>query len=230
MAMARPHILVIEDDPLLRRHIENGLSEAGYLPWGVPSAEAAIAACRTQQFDAMVIDRGLPAMDGLSALRALRAQGVTSPAMFLSARADVEDRVDGLNAGSDDYLAKPFALKELVARVRALLRRPRAMAPEMVRVGRLSLDVRAHEVRVDDIPVALTAQDVAIVSIFLRAADRTFSRDVLLDRLEAGTEVQPSAIDHAISRLRRKLGAAGLDPSITTVRGMGYRLAIHRGD
>ncbi len=217
-------VLVVEDDDLLRDFILAGLKHDGLVAVGVRDGQEALILGRSREFDLLILDRNLPSLDGLSLLKAFRSAGVDAPAMFLTALGNTDDRVRGLDSGADDYMAKPFAIEELLARARALLRRPKQVVPDILSFGRLVLDLSSHEVRMDGLKVDLTSQDVVLLSVFLRHPTRVFSREHLLDQMGGGDNITPAAVEHAISRLRRKLDQAGADDVIKTVRGAGYRL------
>lgn len=216
-------ILVAEDDDLLRAFILAGLKQDTFLAYGVSNGEEALQLALTRDFDLLVLDRNLPGLGGLSVLKMLRLRGVIAPAMFLTALGATGDRVQGLDSGADDYMTKPFAIEEFLARARALLRRPKQPLPRTLSFGRLVLDLTRHEALVDGHGIDLTAQDIVLLSVFLKAPARVFSRESLLDQM-GGDEIAPAAVEHAISRLRRKLDAAGVRDVIKTVRGAGYRL------
>ena len=171
----------------------------------------------------------MPVLDGIAVLKALRSDGDVTPALFLTALGDVAERVQGLDAGADDYLTKPFAIAELMARVRALARRPRRLTPDRLRAGAVELDLAGRRVFVAGVEIEVTAQDVVLLSVFLRHPERAFTREALLDRLNPGDDITPAAVEHAVSRLRRKLTQAGASEIIQTVRGVGYRLSSATG-
>jgi two-component system OmpR family response regulator len=217
-------VLVAEDDALLRAFVSEGLRQGGLLPCEAADGRIALDLARSRDFDLYILDRNLPSMDGVSVLRSLRAAGDHTPALFLTALGEIDERVRGLDAGADDYMAKPFAIAELMARVRALVRRPVQLTPESLAAGALRLDVTACRVFLGETELDLTAQDVTLLSIFLRHRRRAFTREALLDQLNAGDDITPAAVEHAVSRLRKKLGQAGAPDVIETVRGVGYRL------
>lgn len=174
-------------------------------------------------YDAMLLDLGLPRREGLEVLRRLRKRGATLPVMILTARETVEDRVRGLDAGADDYLLKPFSLDELLARLRALLRRAHGVADAQNRVGRLSYDSVKRQVRVDDIPLVLSAREMEVLEILLNHAGHVTAKEAIADRLTGWDEgVGENAVEVYIHRLRRKLVGSGV--SIRTLRGLGYLL------
>lgn len=174
-------------------------------------------------YDAMLLDLGLPRREGLEVLRRLRKRGVTLPVMILTARETVEDRVRGLDAGADDYLLKPFSLDELLARLRALLRRAHGVADAQNRVGRLSFDSVKRQVRVDDIPLVLSAREMEVLEILLNHVGHVTAKEAIADRLTGWDEgVGENAVEVYIHRLRRKLAGSGV--VIRTLRGLGYLL------
>ena len=220
-------ILVVEDDPklgrLLRRMLERDLH---VVDLAIDARTALEFVEMSKEFDAVILDIGLPDGSGLDIARRLRREAYPVPILMLTARDTVADRVAGLDAGADDYLVKPFSYEELVARLRALGRRPRAAShggPGALEVGPIVLDEIAHEVAVDDHPIALTAQEFVVLEALMRQAGRAMSRDELMDRAwPLGAELTQNAVEAYIHRLREKLGHAG--ERIETVRGIGYRL------
>ncbi len=217
-------VLIAEDDDLLREFISNGLQQEGLFVIGAADGQGALDLARSRAFDLYILDRNLPTLDGVSVLRTLRAGGDHTPALFLTTLGEINERVRGLDAGADDYMAKPVAIAELLARVRALIRRPLRLAPEILRIGPLRLDLTARRVFVNEDEVELTAQDVVLLSVFLRSPQRAFTREALLDQMNMGDDITPAAVEHAVSRLRKKLTQAGVTDLISTVRGVGYRL------
>ena len=216
-------VLVAEDDDLLLAFILAGLRQDALVTLGVNNGEEALQLGLSRDFDLLVLDRNLPGLDGLSVLKTLRSRGVVAPAIFLTALGDTDSRVQGLDSGADDYMTKPFAIEEFLARARALLRRPKQTLSRTLSHGRLALDLLRHEASIDGQVVELTAQDIVLLSVFLKAPARVFTREALLDQM-SGDDIAPAAVEHAISRLRRKLNAAGAGDVIKTVRGAGYRL------
>lgn len=176
-------------------------------------------------YDAMLLDLGLPRREGLEVLRRLRKQGSTLPVMILTARDTVEDRVRGLDAGADDYLLKPFALDELLARLRALLRRTHGVADAQNRIGRLSFDSVKRQARVDDIPLVLSAREMEVLEILLNHVGHVTAKEAIADRLTGWDEgVGDNAVEVYIHRLRRKLAGSGVQ--VRTLRGLGYLLEV----
>ena len=214
-------LLLIEDDPMIGRAVQSGLSQAGFtVDWAVDgrSGEAAIA---NAVYDVIVLDLGLPRIDGLSLLRQLRARGDTVPVLIISAREAVPDRIAGLNAGADDYLLKPFDLDELVARVRALLRRHAGAASSAMTAGPLSLDPVQRVATLDGSELALTAKEFALLEALLRRPGAVLSRERLEESIYGwGEEVGSNAVEVHLHNLRRKLGSK----LIQNIRGVGYRI------
>jgi two-component system OmpR family response regulator len=217
-------VLVADDDELLRAHIAAALRAAGFVVVDVADGADALRQARALRFDLIVLDRAMAGVDGMTVLRTLREENCDSPIMFLTASGQTSDKVRGLEAGADDYLAKPFDDAELLARVRALVRRPARLATHEISAGEVRLDLDARRAFVADIEAPVTAQDFAILETLVRNPGRAFTRDALLLRLGAAEDTSPAAIEHAVSRLRKKIAdAAGMDV-IETVRGLGYRL------
>lgn len=217
-------VLIAEDDELLRPLIVAALRNAGFATVDVPTGAEALREARAARFDLIVLDRNMAGLDGLSVLKSLRDEGNNSPIMFLTAASLVNERVLGLEAGADDYMVKPFEPSELVARARALVRRPARLAAEEISSGAVQLDISARRAFVEGVEIALTAQDFTIIETLVRYPERAFTREALLMRLGAGPDASLTSIEHAISRLRKKITDASGADVIETVRGLGYRL------
>lgn len=212
-------ILLVEDDALLGKGLETGLAQAGFAVAWARDGEDAQLALEAETFDAVVLDLGLPGIDGLTVLRWLRARGHRVPVLILTARDELEDRVAGLDAGADDYLAKPFALTELNARLRALLRRARGQAQPTLQHGRVTLDPAGRTVTLDGAHVELSAREFATLLELLSNAGRVRSRAQIEEKLYGwGDEVESNAVEVYVHHLRRKL----YPELIQTVRGVGY--------
>ena len=211
--------LLVEDDALLGDGLRAGLRQAGFeVDWVRDGADAAHAA-ETESFAAIVLDLGLPNMDGLAVLRRLRARGTKTPILILTARDAIQDRVTGLDAGADDYVVKPVDLAELAARLRALVRRARGEAAPALRRGDLELDPAAHRVVFRGRSVELSAREFALLHELMLNAGRVLSREQLEDRLYSwGREVESNAVEVHVHHLRRKLSPR----LIRTIRGVGY--------
>ena len=219
-------LLLAEDAVPLARSLAQGLGEEGFTVDVTHDGAEALHLASEIAFDAIILDRGLPSMDGLAVLRALRARDVKTPVLILTALGEVHDRVEGLEAGGDDYLVKPFAFEELLARVRALLRRHYGRSSNVLTLGRLVLDLSAHTATVDGKPLELTARELAVLELFALKPGTTWSRTQLAERLyDEGSDRDSNVIDVFVARLRKKLDAAGLPGSemIRTQRGLGYR-------
>jgi len=216
-------ILVAEDDAILADAVLRSLRRAGYAVDCVNNGLEADSALDGDEFDLLILDLGLPRKSGLEVLKRLRGRDSRLPVLILTALDGVNDRVRGLDAGADDYLAKPFELAELEARVRALTRRGMAGGPTLLRHGPLSYDQVGRVARVNGEALELSAREISLLEIFLQRAGRLVSKDQLVSHLcEWGEEVSPNAIEVYVHRLRRKLEAGGV--RIVTVRGLGYSL------
>ncbi len=218
-------ILVVEDDDLIARGIASGLRAYGFAVDTVPSAAQAELALANAECDAMVLDRGLPDGDGLSLLNRLRAGGSTLPVLLLTARDTVEDRIEGLQGGADDYLVKPFDLGELVARLHALIRRAGGRSSNVVEAGPLRYDPSSGEAWLDGEPVELSRRESTLLASLIHADGRCLSAEQLKDRVYGlDQEVASNAVNVHVHNLRRKLGAGVVE----TVRGLGYRFGWAR--
>ena len=214
-------VLIAEDEPRIASFLQKGLRAAGYVTTVVDSGVDAAAYARSEDFDLMILDLGLPGQDGLAVLAQLRARGDRLPVIVLTARDAVPDRVTGLDLGADDYLTKPFSFEELLARVRARLRGQGRATPTELVAGRLRLDLVRRIAAVDGREVELTAQEFLLAEALARHPGQVLSREQLLDRVWGlGHDPGSNVVDVYIGYLRRKLGA----DLIQTVRGMGYRL------
>jgi len=214
-------LLVVEDDPILRRQLVDRLGHGGYAVDAAGDGEEAAFLGATEPYDAIVLDLGLPKRDGLSVLRGWRGAGITVPVLILTARDHWHDKVLGIDAGADDYLGKPFHVEELLARIRALIRRAQGHASSEIRVGSLLLDTRSGTVGIDDRPLDLTAYEFRILSYLMHHAGEVVSRTELTEHVYAQDfDRDSNTVEVFVGRLRKKLGAN----LITTVRGLGYRL------
>lgn len=215
-------ILIAEDDSMLAEGLTRSLRDSGYAVDCVKTGAEADSATAAFEFDLLILDLNLPKMSGLEVLKRLRSRGRELPVLILTAQSGVEDRVRGLDLGADDYLAKPFALEELKARVRALTRRT-AGTPMLFRHGGLSYDPIGKVARINGEVVDLSARESTLLEMLVQRAGRWVSKGQLLDHLcEWGEEVSTNAIEVYVHRLRKKLRAAGVE--IVTVRGLGYRV------
>ena len=217
-------ILVVEDDPEASRYIARGLTEAGHLVETAADGEDGLARVRDERFDVVVVDRMLPRLDGLALVERLRAADDATPVLFLSALGEVDDRVAGLRAGGDDYLVKPFAFAELVARVEVLARRrPGDEARTRLAVGDLALDLRSRRVTRAGRAIHLQPREFRLLEYLMRHADRVVTRTMLLENVwDYHFDPQTNVIDVQISRLRSKIDRGFAAPLLHTVRGAGY--------
>jgi two-component system response regulator MprA len=216
-------ILVVDDDPGVRRAVERALVFEGYEVDVAADGETALDGIATREPDAVVLDVGLPGIVGLEVCRSLRAQGSTIPILVLTARHQVTDRVAGLDAGADDYLVKPFALEELLARLRALLRRTAQEPTDKLTVGDLVLDPMTRRVERAGEEIPLTRTEFNLLELLLVNAGNVLTRDVIFERVWGyDFDVTSNSLDVYIGYLRRKTEAGGRDRLIHTVRGVGY--------
>jgi DNA-binding response OmpR family regulator len=219
-------LLVVEDNLELAELLRKGLAVAGLVPDVVNTAADARTALATTRFAAVVLDLGLPDGDGLSLLRELRERKDTTPVLVLTARSGVRDRVTGLRSGADDYLVKPFAFEELVARVQALLRRPGDLLGQALHVGNLAFDIEARQVFVDQQPQFFSAREMAVLEILMRRGGRVVAKKLVEDHLFGlSGDGGSNAVEVYIHRLRKQLADAGAHVQIHTIRGVGYLIA-----
>jgi DNA-binding response OmpR family regulator len=214
-------ILIAEDEPGMASFLDKGLGSRGYATTVVEDGAGAMAIASDEDFDLLVLDLGLPDVDGLSVLRELRRRGERLPVLILTAREDLSDKVEGLDAGANDYVTKPFKLDELLARVRVQLREGRGGEPTVLEAGGVTLDVRTRKAMLEGEAVDLTAREFTMLETFMTHAGQVLSREQLLAHVW-GYDYDPGSnvVEVYIRYLRRKLG----DELIETVRGMGYRL------
>ena len=218
-------ILVVEDDPKMAALLRRGLQEDGHATDVVPAGDDAPWMTRATEYDAIVLDLLLPGLDGIEVCRRLRASGVWSPVLMLTARDAVEDRVAGLDAGADDYLPKPFSFAELLARLRALARRGSPERPAVLEVGDLRLNPATREVWRAGTQIHLSAKEFALLETFMRRPGDVLSRDHLLEHAwDYGYENRSNVVDVYVRYLREKIDRPFGRELIETVRGMGYRL------
>ncbi|MFZ5841661.1 MAG: response regulator [Pseudomonadota bacterium] len=214
-------LLLAEDDPLLGDGIVTALRRAGYSVDWFRDGAAVGPAMQSEHFDLVILDLGLPRLDGLEVLRQLRKRGDTTPVLILTARDEISDRVTGLDAGADDYLGKPFSLEELLARLRALQRRRGGRAENLIEHGALSVDPSGHRVSIDGEPVTLPRREFALLLALLENRGSILSREQLEQTLYSwAEEVGSNTIEVHVHHLRKKLG----NDLIRTVRGIGYTI------
>jgi DNA-binding response OmpR family regulator len=214
-------ILIVEDEVRIVSFLEKGLRAGGYSTVSVGTGTEALAIARDSEFDLVILDLGLPGMDGQTVLRGIRARGERIPVVILTARDGVDDTVAGLEGGADDYVTKPFRFEELLARIRLRLRDAAVPETTVLSAGSISLDLRSRRASVDDRIVELTSREFALLETFLRHPDHVLSREQLLSHVW-GYDFDPGSnvVDVYVRYLRRKLGGNVIE----TVRGMGYRL------
>ena len=221
-------ILIAEDDASLAAGLAQILGGEGHAVDVVRTGEHALLAMQSEHFDLVILDIGLPGVDGYEVLRRLRAAAVRTPVLVLTARDELEDRVRGLDLGADDYMAKPFAAPELAARVRALIRRSQARVGPITTHGPLVLDTAARRAHLNGAPLELAAREWAVLEVLLTRVEKVVSKDTIIQAVAGwGEELSPNAIEVYVSRLRAKLEPAGL--RIRTVRGFGYMLEEYKG-
>lgn len=214
-------ILVVEDDQKLSEQITTALEDAGWVPEASYDGEDALYRATTEEWDCIVLDLGLPKLDGISVLNNLRDQQINTPVIILSARDTLTQRVEGLNAGADDYLTKPFELVELIARIRSQLRRASGNVSPVLQVGNLSLDTRSSVVMWKDQPLNLTALEYKVIAYFMHNPDKVISRTELVEHIyKQDFDRDSNTIEVFIGRIRKKVAP----DVIKTVRGLGYQL------
>jgi DNA-binding response OmpR family regulator len=221
-------LLLAEDDAALAAAVARGLREAAYAVDVASDGESALMQAVLNDYDALILDAGLPKRHGFDVCRELRARGSTAPIMMLTARDAVADRVRGLDSGADDYVTKPFAFPELLARLRALLRRPHAIAPEEIKVGRLTVNTGRQTVHWNDKQVPVTTKEYSLLEFLARNVNIVMSRaDISGHVWDDNHDPASNALEVAINRLRRKLEmATGGMPLVHTRRGAGYVLSV----
>ena len=221
------HLLVAEDDPRSSEFLTKGLTESGFTVDAASDGEAAWQRILDVTYDLIILDVMMPAMDGWGVVAKLRAAGLATPVLFLTARDTVADRVKGLDLGADDYLVKPFAWPEFLARVRTLLRRKVGPGPEVLRVADLELDLARMKARRSGQPIDLTAKEFQMLTLLVRHQGEIVSRDMLARQVwEVNFFVDSNAIDVALGRLRKKVDEPFSNKLIRTIRGAGYSLEV----
>jgi two-component system OmpR family response regulator len=218
-------ILVVEDEPGLARQLVTSLRDAGYVVDAAADGARADFLARTEAYDAMLLDLGLPRVDGLTLLRQWRQAGLAVPVLVLTARGSWTEKVQGIDSGADDYVAKPFQMEEVLARLRGLIRRASGHAAPALTCGDVSFDPRTSRVTVGGTPVRLTSHELRVLSYLMHHRERAVSQGELMEHIYAGDMDRDSnTVEVFVARLRRKLGSA----SIETVRGVGYRMGAGR--
>jgi len=218
-------VLVVEDERGIADFVRRGLLEAGYTVDLAASGTAGYELATAKEYDVLILDIMLPQMDGVQVLKELRRRGNCVPTIFLTAKNGVEARVEGLDAGADDYLAKPFSFAELLARVRALLRRPPLTTGSTIRLGGLEMDIPGRMVSLNGIPIELSHKEFQLLEFFLRNPGQVLSRNQIVDHVW-GSDLygDSNVVDVYVGYLRRKIVSSDETSPIETVRGVGYRL------
>lgn len=220
-------ILVVEDDAVMADGLLHALKQSGHAVDWANNGKMADEALSMGVYNLVILDLGLPLMDGFQVLRHLRQRKITLPVLILTARDSINDRVKGLDLGADGYLTKPFDLQELEARVRALLRRQWGGGENLLCCGKVCLDTIGHRVLVDDIPLDLSARELAVMETLLQRTGRVVNKEQLLEQLYGwDDEVSSNAVEIIVHRLRKKLDAFGI--TIRTIRGLGYLLELEK--
>jgi DNA-binding response OmpR family regulator len=219
-------LLLVEDNARLLTLTKAALARAGFAADGFATAADAEAALHSIAYSVMILDLGLPDEDGLTLLRRLRTSGDALPVLILTARGGIEERVRGLDAGADDYLVKPFANEELLARIRVLLRRPGSLLSDTLELGTLRLDTASRQVTIHDQAQFLSPREVAVLEILLRRSGRVVAKKLVEDHLFGlSDEVGSNAVEVYVHRLRKQLSEMSADVEIHTIRGVGYLIA-----
>lgn len=217
-------VLVVEDEAALQEQLAKALAEAGYVVDRAADGERGEFLGQTEQYDAVILDLGLPRVDGLTVLRRWREAGIAVPVLVLTARDSWHEKVQGIDGGADDYVGKPFQMEEVLARLRALIRRASGQLTPALRCGPVSLDPRLARVTLDGSPVKLTSHEFRVLSYLMHHSDRIVSQGELTEHIYAQDfDRESNTVEVFVARLRRKLGASFIE----TVRGLGYR--IHGG-
>lgn len=218
-------ILLVEDDPQMAAALRCALASADIVVDFAPTMEVAASAVAMASHDAIILDRGLPDGDGLAFLAHLRNTNCDTPVILLTAKGDVADRIDGLDAGADDYIAKPFSTEELLARLRAVQRRPSALSPSIIRAGRLVFDMGERVAVIDELPLSLPRRELLLLEVLVRRLGRTVQRAFIEEAVYGfDDEIQSNSLDAHVSRLRGKLNKGGAGVEIHGIRGVGYLL------
>lgn len=214
-------ILIVEDEPVLRRHLAEAAGAAGYAVDSAGDGEQADLLVQTECYDAVVLDLGLPSIDGLSLLRRWREAGLLIPVLVLTARGTWHEKVQGIDSGADDYVSKPFQMEEVLARIRALIRRASGNAQSEIRRGGLAVDTRTARVTVQGVPVKLTSHEYRVLAYLMHHHSRLVTKTELTEHIYAQDfDRDSNTVEVFVARLRRKLGSSAIE----TVRGLGYRI------
>ncbi|MDR0397825.1 MAG: response regulator transcription factor [Candidatus Nomurabacteria bacterium] len=219
-------ILIIEDEPKIANAIARGLKQEKFVTEVYEDGESGLAAALGDEYDAMIFDRMLPGIEGIEITRQVRAAGIKTPILILTAKGQIRDRVEGLDAGADDYLVKPFSFEELLARVRALLRRPQDALDSVLKVGDLTLDTIKYDVRRGKKRIKLTTTEFSLLEYLMRNAGRVLSKDKIIGHVwDFDADILPNTVEAYIGSLRRKIDKPFRGGTlIKTMRGFGYKI------
>lgn len=218
-------ILLAEDEPKVAEHVRAGLVAEGYAVDVAADGDEAVWLAEENKYDALLLDVTMPHKDGFTVVRHLRRKQILAPVIFITARDDVQDKVRGLDAGADDYLTKPFSISELLARLRAVLRRQRPSSATVVRVGDLELDLVAHEARRAGEQIILTPREFALLEFLISNSPKPVSKTAIVEHVwDQHFDSETNVVNVYVNMLRKKIDRAGLKPLIHTVRGVGFAL------
>ncbi len=222
------NVLLVEDDVGIARFVERGLTLEGMRVQWTATGEEALAYLRSYQYDAIILDLMLPDMDGRNVCKTLRGQGVSTPICMLTAKDSIDEKLSGFDAGADDYLTKPFAFEELLARIKVMQRRSNAnMEGEEMNIGPITLNLAAHEARIDGTILDLTQREFALLEYLMRYAGKTVSRErIIYNAWGPSSDITSNAVDVYVGYLRKKIVSASDEIEIRTVRGIGFKLMI----
>jgi DNA-binding response OmpR family regulator len=218
-------ILLAEDEPKVAEHVRAGLVAEGYAVDVATDGDEAVWLAEENKYDALLLDVTMPHKDGFTVVRHLRRKQILAPVIFITARDDVQDKVRGLDAGADDYLTKPFSISELLARLRAVLRRQRPSSATVVRVGDLELDLVAHEARRAAEQIVLTPREFALLEFLISNSPKPVSKTAIVEHVwDQHFDSETNVVNVYVNMLRKKIDRSGLKPLIHTVRGVGFAL------
>ncbi len=219
-------ILIVEDDHKIAGALKRGLEQENFAVDIEYDGDSGYGAARTLPYDLIVLDRMLPGIDGLTLCKKLREEQIHIPILMLTAKSHVHDRIDGLNSGADDYLPKPFSFEELLARIRALLRRPKEAQDSVLSVGNLTLDTATYQVSRNNTPIQLSSKEFALLEYLMRNAGQVLSKENIIDHVwNFDADILPNNVEVYIGYLRNKIDKGFATPLLHTVRGFGYKIA-----
>jgi len=223
-------VLIVEDEPKIAGAIARGLKYENFITEICPDGDSGLAAALGDEYDVIILDRMLPGVEGLEITRQVRTAGIKTPILILTAKSQIRDRVEGLNTGADDYLVKPFSFEELLARIRALLRRPTDTTDNVLKVGDLTLDTTSFDVRRGKKRIKLTKTEYGLLEYLMRNADRIISKDKLIGHVwDFDADILPNTVEAYIGSLRRKIDKPFKSTSLLhTYRGFGYKIGTKK--